>query len=166
MAEVAEPIPIARALTRVAEKAALTDYSEQAEDAAPESKERRREQAATLQERMSMRKVARNMGIAELKELEPSLRGDALAVVTRAAAIDLGLRLLAGEFPFKDAAQAAHVLKVLTEITRLESGQATTITESSDAMVLQREFAELRAKVAERVAAAGPPIADAEIVDG
>lgn len=161
-----DPIPISTALTRAAEKAALTDYSEQAEDANPASKERRREQAATLQERMSMRKLARNMGLAELKELEPNFRGEALALVTRAAAVDLSLRILAGEFPFKDAAQAAHVLKVLTDITRVESGQATSITETSDTAVLQREFAEFRAKLSERVAAqAGPPITDAEVVD-
>lgn len=138
-----EPIPIQEAVSAAARRAkakGLTTYDPNAYDAAQAPK--RAQAAIDIEERQSLRKIAREMGVAELREMmKRPLPTEALAQATRHTALDLVLRISAGEFAFRDAGQAAQVAKTLYEISRLEMGQATDIRSnvSSDDVIRQME---------------------------
>lgn len=141
----ADPIPlpkaVAAALARGGVKSTDPKRAKELQSAAIE--ERRRE-TMMVQE---TRRLAREIGAQEMLEMfaDPDNKPD-VANLARACVVDLAQRILGGEFPFKDAGQAASVAKTMFDIHRLETNQATVLTEMS-AEERDRRIQELRDRV-------------------
>ena len=150
-----EPTPITKALGKAIGRnttIADADLRDNALEANPQRKARRARNAADIESRRSVRSVARSLGMAELAEMNiAGMAPETLANVTRAAAIDTALRLLAGEWEITHAGQAAQVIKALTEVSRLELGQATAINHNVNADVTDQLEA-MKQAVAARIA--------------
>lgn len=75
-----------------------------------------------------LRRLARERGATEVVAMlgGPEGQRPALAAIVEAAVSDISLRVLGGEFPFKDAGQAVSAARMLFDMGRTLEGKLTT----------------------------------------
>lgn len=147
-----DPIPITKALSK-AIASTPTPFSQNAADANPAAIDRKRARELEMSDRQSYRKMCRHLGLDELRELDDhKLADDVLARVAKAVAIDVGLRILGGEFEIKDGAQATRIVRDMHEILRLQQGQPTDIHSTVTMDDVMREMQAFKSRVQGRIA--------------
>lgn len=120
--------------------------------------EEAREKAKTeLAARGALRALARDLGLEQLRMMEREagvvFNSDMLVKICRFAAMEMGLRVIGGEFVVKDAGQAVRAMEGLVQMARLESGQATSIEGHLSAEDLVKELAKMKARAQANIAA-------------
>jgi hypothetical protein len=89
------------------------------------------------EQRSGLAEVLRGMGVRGAKQIlaDASIHPQLVAEMARAMAIDVMARIIAGEFPIKDAAMAVRLVEAGVKINRLEQGLSTEIVEDESAKV-------------------------------
>lgn len=132
-----EPIPISRALKKVAGSAARREVDIDLE--------------GEIGERRRIAAVMAELGRAEIEQGRSDPDNDLLLVGAKLATANLIQRILGGEFPITSAREAAQVLKALHEVARLEAGQATQINAEVSADDVLKQLASFKDKIQARV---------------
>lgn len=132
-----EPIPISRALKKVAK--------------APARREVDIDLEGEIGERRRIAAIMAELGRAEIDQGRSDPDNDLLLVGAKLATANLIQRILGGEFPITSAREAAQVLKALHEVARLEAGQATQINAEVSADDVLKQLASFKDKIQARV---------------